>query len=69
MARAKLSLNAHTIVRDAVENGVTYGWHRAFKYVEHGDIPAEEDATAAIAEAVMVALADVIDWDKSGVAK
>jgi len=41
---------------------VRYGYARAYK---HEDAPARETVEDRIAEAVMVALSDVIDWGDS----
>lgn len=57
-----MKLNAYTIVNERVEQGVAYGYHRAFKYT---DKPDDNQIIDAISDAVMNALSEVIVWDES----
>lgn len=57
----QLFLKAHSIIREAVEAGVSYGVNRAFKYSEK---PTEEELKIHIEREVMGALSEVIDYEK-----
>lgn len=61
--RRSLRPNVYTIVSRAVEDGVLYGIHRAYK---HRDDPPAEDLVATLTEqivnTVMLELSGVIEW-------
>ena len=57
----QLFLKAHSIIREAVEAGVSYGVNRAFKYSEK---PTEEELKTHLEREVMGALSEVIDYEK-----
>lgn len=46
------------VLQEAVEAGVNYGWHRAYKYT---DTPDPETVRSEIQQAVMNALAERFD--------
>jgi len=54
-----LRLNTYSIVSDAVDAGVQYGYNRAHK---HTDTPDADHIKQAIMNAVMSELSDIIDW-------
>lgn len=63
--KRKLPLNTYSLLTDAVDRGVTYGWNRAHKYA---DKPKEEYIREKIADEVMSALSEVVLWpDEEGV--
>jgi hypothetical protein len=56
----KVSVKVYEVIRRAVEEGVAYGYQRAFK---HTDTPSEETIKEQIEHAVMNAVSEVIDYD------
>ena len=56
-----LFLKTYSIIRDAVEDGVSYGIQRAFKYSKK---PTEDELQMHIEREVMGALSEVIDYEK-----
>ncbi|PIR38095.1 MAG: hypothetical protein COV35_07600 [Alphaproteobacteria bacterium CG11_big_fil_rev_8_21_14_0_20_39_49] len=56
----KLKLKTHSIIAEAVEKGVSYGFQRSHK---HTDNPSQEHIIQEIERAVMYELAEVIDFD------
>lgn len=57
-----MKIKSYAIIERAVEEGVAYGYHRAFKY---DDKPTEETIKQAIIDAVMLEISEVIDFDNS----
>ena len=60
---AKLKLKTYDIISRAVEEGIAYGYNRAYK---HTDQPDESYLKEQISIAVMGALTDVIIFDDYG---
>lgn len=58
-----LRFDAYGIVSDAVDLGIRFGYQRAHKHVEK---PGEDHIMHEIHNEVMNALADVVNWEKSG---
>lgn len=58
--KASIKIKAYTIISQAVENGILYGWNRAHK---HTDTPGEEHIKEQIYNAIMNDLCDVVDFD------
>ena len=54
-----LQLNTYRVIDDAVERGVELGWRRAHK---HTDTPTPDVVRAAIADAIMLGLSEVVLW-------
>ena len=57
---SKLVAKAFPLMQRAVEEGVSYGYNRAFK---HTDTPAEEDLKTAIEEAVINSICEWFDFE------
>ena len=55
-----LKLNSYKIISDAIENGIRYGYRRAYKHVEN---PSEDTIIEQIHLAVMNELCDIINFD------
>jgi len=65
MKRAKLKVRTYDVVTRAVEEGVSFGWHRFTKYHE-GDVNQIEEAVREHMEReVMSALCEVVDFETS----
>jgi hypothetical protein len=64
MAKIKVNnavkLKSYSIISQAVEDGVAYGYRRAHK---HTDTPGEEGIKQAIYEAVTSQLCGIIDFE------
>jgi hypothetical protein len=56
-----LFMRVYSIIEEAVERGVNYGMHRAYKHVDN---PSEEAIKQAINDAVMNSLSEVVDFQK-----
>lgn len=54
-----MKLKAYSIIERAVEEGVTYGYNRAFK---HTDAPKTEVLKDSIANAVMNEICEIMDF-------
>jgi len=54
-----IQLNTYRVIDDAVERGVEIGWRRAHK---HDDTPTPDVVRAAIADAIMLELSEVVLW-------
>lgn len=54
-------LKAYSIIDDAVERGIGFGWHRAHKYVDN---PTEETIKEKMRDEVMLALTEVLDFSE-----
>lgn len=54
-----IRLRAYPIIDRAVEEGIAYGYRRAYK---HTDDPQAEDIQEQIRQAVMQALCDVLEF-------
>lgn len=54
-----LQINTYRVVDDAVERGVEMGWRRAHK---HNSAPSPDVIRAAIADAIMLELSEVVRW-------
>lgn len=52
-------INTYEVISRAVEEGVTYGFNRAFK---HTDAPSNEGIKDEIERAVLNALCEVLDF-------
>lgn len=61
--KSALRFNAYALIARAVEEGVAYGYRRAYKYTE---APTEEVFREALENAVLGALADVLEFDHGG---
>ncbi len=59
----ELRINVYGLLSDAVEEGVAYGYHRAFKHTEH---PEEEVVIRAVSDAVMSELSELFLFDDLG---
>lgn len=57
--RATVRLNAHHVISTAIEHACEYGVHRAYKYE---DAPSRETIAEQCHQAVMNALAEVLDY-------
>lgn len=57
-----MRFKAYEIITRAIEEGIDYGYRRAFKHV---DKPDEELIKTQIYEAITNALSEVIDWENS----
>jgi hypothetical protein len=55
-----MKIKSYPVIDRAVEEGIAYGYRRAFK---HTDTPTEENIKIAIHDAVMNSLAEVIEFD------
>lgn len=55
-----LKLRVYEVVSRAVDEGISYGLNRAYKYADN---PTREDFEERIRDAVMSALCDVVDFD------
>ena len=58
-----MRINAYEVVARAVEEGVAYGWNRAHK---HADSPFEDAIKAAIEDAVLSELCNVVQFHEDG---
>ncbi len=56
-----MKANEYLIMSDCIENGVSYGWHRAHKHTEN---PTEEQIKEAIEQAVMSAIVEYFWFDQ-----
>jgi hypothetical protein len=56
----EIKVDLYKVIREAVENGIAYGWARAHK---HTDAPDEHTIKTAIEDAVMNELCEVITFD------
>lgn len=54
-------IDAYAVVLRAVEEGVQRGWERGHKY---GDSPTREVLTTAIEDAVLLALGEVLSFER-----
>jgi hypothetical protein len=54
-----IRINVYKVISRAVEEGVTYGYHRSFK---HTDNPSEAHVVEQIERAVMNELCDVLQF-------
>ena len=52
-----IKVNAYEVIAQAVENGISYGYNRAFK---HTEIPEKDDIKEAIYQAVMNDLTEIL---------
>lgn len=59
----EVRIRAYTIVEDAVARAVAYGWQRAHKYVDN---PEKNAILAALEDAVMAELSEIIEWQEGG---
>lgn len=57
--RIKLKVKPYPVLRQAVEEGVQYGYGRAFKYV---DTPTPDHVVSTIVENVMNSCCEMIDF-------
>ena len=57
--KVDLKLKAYSIVSDAVDSGISYGFNRAHKHME---TPNSVDIHEAVLTAVMGSLCDIIDF-------
>lgn len=57
--KREVRIRVYPIVQEAVDQGVEYGWIRAHEYTES---PTPEAIQNAIADEVMAALSEIIDW-------
>ena len=60
ISESSIKLNVYKIISDAIENGIRYGYRRAYKYVEN---PSEDTIIEQIHLAVMNELCDIINFD------
>lgn len=58
-ASGEISLRPYSVISRAVNEGIAFGYNRAFKYT---GTPAENVIKAQIEEWVMNELSEVIDW-------
>lgn len=58
-----ISINTYAIISRAVEEGVEYGWNRAYKYT---DKPSKEVIITAIEDAVMLNLSEILIYNAEG---
>ena len=63
-----LAMRVYPVVEDAVERGVLYGISRAYKYLDDGTHPTEQQLSESITREVMNSLCEVVDFEKSGMA-
>jgi hypothetical protein len=57
--KVKLKINTYKIISQAVEDGIAYGFNRAYK---HTDTPGAEHIKDQIEQAVLNELCDVINF-------
>lgn len=57
---AAVHLKTYHIIHRAIEEGVDYGYCRAYKYTSE---PTESHLKQAIQDAIMIALDEIIDFD------
>lgn len=62
MITQRVQVNLYSIVERAVEEGVSYGYHRAFKYT---DAPKESTIVVEVSQGVMNALCEVIVFSEA----
>jgi hypothetical protein len=55
-----LKLKTYEIIERAVEEGISYGLKRAYKYEEN---PSQDHIATEIENAVMFSLTEIIDFD------
>jgi hypothetical protein len=55
----RVRVNPAELVRDAIERGVKYGWHRAHK---HNEAPTPESIQNEISERVIDAIYEVLEF-------
>lgn len=60
VVKAVVRINAYEIISRAIDDGIAYGYRRAFKYT---DKPTEDQMTAEIRNAVMNELSDVLIYE------
>lgn len=58
--KTRLILKTYSIIDEAVQSGIEYGYNRAHK---HTDTPTAEAIKEEIRRAVMIELDDVVNWD------
>lgn len=56
-----VKLKSYTIIEEAVNRGVGFGWHRAHKYVDN---PTEEIIKENMLNEVMLALTEILDFNE-----
>lgn len=61
MAKTRLKLKTYRIVSEAIDNGITWGLSRVYKYT---DAPTKEDFHAPLYENIMACLDDVVNFDE-----
>ena len=59
--KTEIRFNSYALLERAVEEGVTYGYNRAYK---HTSEPSEETLKGEIADAVMLALREIIEFNE-----
>lgn len=59
MKKQYVKVNLYRVISDQVENGIEYGWSRAHK---HTNKPDEDLIRSAIYDAVMLYIAEYIDF-------
>ena len=59
--KTKVKLKTYTILERAVEEGIAYGYNRAFK---HDSKPLPESIQELVLQGVMNELCEVIDFEK-----
>ena len=61
MKKIKIKLDTYNVISEAVYNGVVLGVEQAYKYT---DKPTHVTMVDDIEHAVMIALCEVVDFDK-----
>lgn len=57
---AAVRINAYEVISRAVEEGLRYGYRRAYKYTED---PSEEHILEELRNTVMASLSEVLQYD------
>lgn len=57
---SSIKLKAYSIIEQAIETGVNWGWSRAHKYVDN---PDENHIKQEMLHEIMLALSEVVDFD------
>ena len=55
-----MRIKAYNILQRAIEDGIMYGYQRAFKYT---DVPTEDQIKQAMIDSVINEICEVIDFD------
>jgi hypothetical protein len=60
--KGEVKLKAYTIISDAIEQGLNYGWNRAYKHLDKDQHPEQAAMVEAMHNAVTNELCEILDF-------